>query len=66
MKRWKLTPRENWLYLALWLIVSTATNLALGGVSDLGWLFVALGATVPAYLLVIAARFIPAWHKHRL
>jgi hypothetical protein len=63
----QLTPREMWLLLGLWVIGSVlTTHYLLHGGTDLSWFLVYLASGAVAYVIVILARFIPAWHKHRL
>jgi hypothetical protein len=67
LKRWQLTPREYWLHLALWLGGTLlVTHYLLHGGSTLGWFVVLVTVGVFAYGVVIAARFLPGWHRHRL
>jgi hypothetical protein len=42
------------------------THYLLHGGTDLAWSLVYVACGVVAYGIVILARFIPAWHKHRL
>lgn len=68
LKSWQLTPREYWrLFFPLWLVGSVlAYHYLIGGYNDLGWILFYLASAVVSYGIVIACRFIPRWHKHRL
>jgi hypothetical protein len=64
---WQLYPREWWVTVALWVTSSLLiTHYVLHGGTDASWFLVSLACGFVAYGIVLAARFIPLWHKHRL
>jgi hypothetical protein len=66
LRSWQLTPREYWAQLALWMIGAVLIDHYLLGRSTLDWLIALVASAVVSYGIVVAARFIPVWHKHRL
>lgn len=67
MKRWQLTGREYWLWLALWIVGTVlASHWLVSRNNDLRFLIVSIAAALIAYVIVIIARLIPAWRKHRV
>jgi hypothetical protein len=67
LRRWKLYGREYWLWLALWVVGTVlVTHFLLHGGTDLSAFLAVVAVGVVCYGIVIAARFVPLWHKHRL